>query len=231
MPKTKKEKEHQKHRLHLYKKNDVVKTPKYFYDELDRIFGFDFDPCPVNPLFDGLQVEWGRMNYVNPPFSEIGKWLKKGIIEKKKGRNSLFLITFRPNNKYWLQHIFPNTKEIFLINKGIIFEGYQRELPIPLCLVYFNGEKNTNEETKINNSNNNKKSRRKKSRSNRSDSIGNVDDDSNASTHESSVLECECGEKSEQGVQTLPLLIRLQVQDIGGSYHTHLGSKESVGEL
>lgn len=36
-------------------------TPKEFYDELNKEFSFDFDPCPYlhNMDWDGLVVEWG----------------------------------------------------------------------------------------------------------------------------------------------------------------------------
>ncbi len=37
-------------------------TPKAVYDELDKEFHFDFDPCPHNPTFDGLAIEWGKSN-------------------------------------------------------------------------------------------------------------------------------------------------------------------------
>lgn len=224
MSKFKKEKDHQKHRLHIYKKNDVVKTPKYFYDELHRIYNFDFDPCPVNPVFNGLNIEWGRMNYVNPPFSEIGKWLKKGVEEMEKGKNSLFLITFRPNNKYWLQYIFPNTKHVYLINKGIVFEGYSRELPIPLCLVYFNGK--TKKEKKDNNSQTTTDKYTNKRRSNSDLSSGGLEDDHDTdavgigqSDHPS--------ESYPEGMQTLPILVKMRLQDIGRSYDRLLGSGEN----
>jgi hypothetical protein len=39
--------------------NQNWKTPKKLYDELDKEFHFDFDPCPPNPAFDGLNIEWG----------------------------------------------------------------------------------------------------------------------------------------------------------------------------
>ena len=45
-------------------------TPPEVYTPLDQEFNFDFDPCPY-PLpegFDGLTCEWGKSNYVNPPF-------------------------------------------------------------------------------------------------------------------------------------------------------------------
>lgn len=38
---------------------DVWSTPPDFYQKLDEEFHFDFDPCPLNPQFDGLEVQWG----------------------------------------------------------------------------------------------------------------------------------------------------------------------------
>lgn len=34
-------------------------TPSELYNQLDKEFNFDFDPCPINPTFDGLSIEWG----------------------------------------------------------------------------------------------------------------------------------------------------------------------------
>lgn len=72
-------------------------TPPDVMDTLDNEFNFDFDPCPY-PLpegFNGLAVEWGHSNYVNPPFGSFiqdGKkkgvtaWARKAIEENKKGK-------------------------------------------------------------------------------------------------------------------------------------------------
>jgi hypothetical protein len=72
-------------------------TPPELYDSLHREFEFDFDPCP-HPLpegFDGLTCDWGRSNYVNPPFGSIihqGKkkgptaWVRKALAEHAKGK-------------------------------------------------------------------------------------------------------------------------------------------------
>lgn len=48
-------------------------TPPDLYARLNARFRFDFDPCPypLPPGFDGLTCEWGRSNYVNPPFGSI----------------------------------------------------------------------------------------------------------------------------------------------------------------
>ena len=72
-------------------------TPPDLYQRLNSEFGFDFDSCPY-PLpdgFDGLTDDWGKSNYVNPPFGSIlhdGRkkgataWARKAIAENEKGK-------------------------------------------------------------------------------------------------------------------------------------------------
>lgn len=120
------------------KKNDSVKTPKEIYDELERIFGKFFDPCPfVRPEWDGLSISWKLNNYVNPPFSEIKKWMVKAIEESKLGKQSVFLVTARVSSKYWFDLVWPFAKNIWFLEGATQFEGYENKLPIPLCVILF----------------------------------------------------------------------------------------------
>ena len=78
-------------------------TPSELMDKMQSEHGFDFDPCPYPKPddFDGLEVEWGNCNYVNPPFgaylAKDGKkkgptaWAKKAIAEFKKGKKVVFV--------------------------------------------------------------------------------------------------------------------------------------------
>lgn len=135
--KKKKNNNHENGKLHYYKKRDNVPTPKNLYKFLDDIYHFDFDPCPIDPKFDGLVVPWGKMNYVNPPYSQIKKWVAKAIEEKQIGNSTLFLITVRTSTKYWFDYIFPQATRLWFIQDGITFESHKRPLPIPLCLCLF----------------------------------------------------------------------------------------------
>lgn len=74
-------------------------TPPYLMESLQLEFNFDFDPCPYPKPegFNGLTAEWGRRNYVNPPFVSFvdvdGKkkgptaWARKCITEAQKGKD------------------------------------------------------------------------------------------------------------------------------------------------
>lgn len=76
-------------------------TPPDVYKRLDDEFEFDFDPCP-HPRpdgFDGLEVDWGKCNYVNPPFRKKDgggfgptAFVRKAIEEQEKGKTSVILI-------------------------------------------------------------------------------------------------------------------------------------------
>jgi len=103
---------------------DDWKTPSYIYNELHREFDFDFDPCPVNPNFDGLKIDWGLRNYVNPPYSRKLKeaFIKKAFEESKKGKLCVMLLPVSTSTKIFHEVIYPNTENRFL--KGRIkFEG------------------------------------------------------------------------------------------------------------
>jgi len=71
-------------------------TPPELYEELNKEFHFDFDPCPYPRKIDGLNIEWGMMNYVNPPFRKKDgsptAFVRKAIEEQKKGKNSVLTL-------------------------------------------------------------------------------------------------------------------------------------------
>ena len=54
-------------------KSDVHLTPDRVWDMIHDVWGYTqeqfFDPCPVNPQWNGLDIDWKELNYVNPPYS------------------------------------------------------------------------------------------------------------------------------------------------------------------
>ena len=76
--------------------------PPDLYKNLHAEFGFDFDACP-NPLpngFNGLDVEWGNVSFVNPPFYKTDAvqrgtliaFIRKAIEQQKKGKTSVLAL-------------------------------------------------------------------------------------------------------------------------------------------
>ena len=103
-------------------------TPSYFYDKLNEEFNFDFDPCPINHNiddWDGLEVEWGKRNYINPPYSLKLKtaFVDKAIAEKDKGNLCVMLLPVSTSTVLFHDKIFPNAKEIRIVKTRIKFEG------------------------------------------------------------------------------------------------------------
>ena len=96
--------------------SDNWATPPDLYFDLDLEFGFDFDPCPLHADFDGLDpaVQWGKMNFINPPYSLKLKaaFVQRAVIEKLKGRGSVLLLPVSTSTKLFHQYIKPVANEI-----------------------------------------------------------------------------------------------------------------------
>lgn len=103
-------------------------TPREFYDKLDKEFKFDFDPCPFkhNPEtnWDGLKINWGESNFINPPYSRKLKeaFIRKAFEESKKGKLCVMLLPVSTSTKIFHEIIYPNADIRFL--KGRVkFKG------------------------------------------------------------------------------------------------------------
>ncbi len=113
-------------------------TPKDVYDALNLEFNFDFDPCPLKPNFDGLSVNWGERNFINPPYSRKYQklWIKKAYEESKKGKLCVLLIPSRTDTKVW--HEYCMKGEIRFIKGRLKFGNAKSGAPFPSAIVIFN---------------------------------------------------------------------------------------------
>lgn len=88
-------------------------TPPEIYAKLNREFVFDFDPCPhPRPKrYNGLITDWGKSNYVNPPYRKddcfgsrgMTAWIYKAIEENKKGKRVVLLLPVRSHTNLLLE--------------------------------------------------------------------------------------------------------------------------------
>jgi site-specific DNA-methyltransferase (adenine-specific) len=110
--------------------SDNWATPKSLYDQLNNEFNFDFDPCPLNtgeitPENDGLIMEWGERNFVNPPYSRKLKeaFVSRAVEFKKRGRLSVMLLPVSTSTKLFHDVILPNADDIRFLRGRVKFEG------------------------------------------------------------------------------------------------------------
>ena len=118
------------------------KTPKGFYVQLDAEFKFDFDPCPLNPNpeHDGLNIDWGKRCYINPPYGKAVRfWLEKGLREINKGNTEIavFLLPSYTDVKWFHEIVLPHAEEIRFIKGRLKFGEHSNTAPFANMIVVF----------------------------------------------------------------------------------------------
>lgn len=119
-------------------KSDIWRTPSNIYYAFIAL-GY-FDPCPINPKFDGLKIAWKRKNFVNPPYSQLKQWVKKSIEEFKKGNNVILLIPARTDTTAF-EMLFKLGCEFTFIGGRLRFNE-QKDAPFPSVFVKLTGMEN-----------------------------------------------------------------------------------------
>lgn len=113
-------------------------TPKWLYDELDKEFHFDFDPCPLNASFDGLTQEWGYCNFINPPYGrKIGLWIERAWQDLAFNKMSVMLLPARTDTRWFHKWILPYAREIRFIKGRLKFGDSKNSAPFPSMIVVF----------------------------------------------------------------------------------------------
>lgn len=89
-----------------------------------------FDPCPINPDFDGLSVNWHGDVFCNPPYSQISLWLKKAIFESYTD-NTRSIVMLLPNwtDRDWFQTIQKNGYKVEFLRGRLKFIDPKTGLP------------------------------------------------------------------------------------------------------
>lgn len=143
--------------VHYSANKDEWETPASIFDPLDAEFDFDLDPCATaenrkcqmyfNIQVDGLNRAWScyyDSAFVNPPFSNLGKWIKKCAHEASHRMTCVMLIPARTDTKAWHTYIYdaahwrfrPGVEVRFLPGR-VKFVGGAHCAPFPSCIVIF----------------------------------------------------------------------------------------------
>lgn len=128
--------------------SDEWATPDNIFKELDSEFSFNLDACATQdnhkcPKFftkedDGLAQNWGGYRlFVNPPYSNIGAWIKKAYYESFKPNTLIvLLIPARTDTRYFQEYIY-HRAEIRFIKGRLHFNNSKAGAPFPSMLVIY----------------------------------------------------------------------------------------------
>jgi hypothetical protein len=120
-------------------KSQVHITPQRVYDIIRAKWGWTkmFDPCPVNPTFDGLLIPWKKQNYVNPPYAkdELVLFVEKAVDEIENGNESIMLLPCKTDQDWFHDIIIAEDFEILWIRKRLHFTNNKWASPAPNFLV------------------------------------------------------------------------------------------------
>lgn len=134
-------------------KSNEWETPQEFFNELDKEFNFDLDPCAddgnhkcdkyYTKYDNGLLKDWGGHNaFVNPPYGrEIGKWVEKSYIESQKENTLVVMLIPARTDTRWFHNYIYNKAEIRFIKGRLKFGGSNNSAPFPLMVVVFKQRK------------------------------------------------------------------------------------------
>lgn len=130
-------------------------TPQELFNELNKEFNFTLDPCAsewnakckkyYTEIDNGLSKNWdGEIVFCNPPYAEVGLWVKKASESKAI---SVVLTFARTDVKWFHAYVYdklnwrfkPNVEVRFLQGR-LKFEnntGKTNPAPTPSCLIIF----------------------------------------------------------------------------------------------
>ena len=117
-------------------KKDNWQTP----DWIIQHFKNHFDPCPTNPDFDGLNIDWKNPSFVNPPYSNPLEWIKKAIEETKKGVDVIMLLRVDTSTK-WYKLLMEENPHIAFFNERIKFKGSKGSPNFCSMLIFLEAKK------------------------------------------------------------------------------------------
>ena len=141
-------------------KTDNWATPQDFYNELNKRFNFELDPCAdvenhKCPIYyikeqDGLQQDWSKYRtYVNPPYGrEIGKWVEKAYKTNKEHGNLIVMLLPARTDTQWFHNFVYGKAELEFIKGRLKFGNSKNSAPFPSMLVIYRERKCKSEGSK-----------------------------------------------------------------------------------
>lgn len=118
-------------------KSDIHETPDQVFDIIGISKELMFDPCPVNPEFDGLKIKWKQTNFVNPPYSLLSQFVEKAHNETMNNNVSYLLLPSKTDQLWFHKYIIPRIKDVIWLQGRLKFKGHKSHATIPHFIIRF----------------------------------------------------------------------------------------------
>jgi site-specific DNA-methyltransferase (adenine-specific) len=132
-------------------RTDEWSTPQDIFDELHHEFNFTVDAAAskdnakckryFDKETDGLKQSWaGETVWCNPPYGrEIGKWMKKALVESRHPRTTVVMLVHARTDTAWFHDYVYHRTEIRFLRGRLKFGGAQYNAPFPSMVVIYRG--------------------------------------------------------------------------------------------
>ena len=140
-------------------KSDEWETGKDFFNGLKQYWDFDLDPCATDSNHkcikyytsqdDGLSKDWGQhVSFMNPPYSEVKKWIKKAHQESLKEYTTVVCLIPSRTETINFKYCWDNATSLYFIQGRLTFDNINNvkksPAPFPSMLVVFEGKRESN---------------------------------------------------------------------------------------
>jgi phage N-6-adenine-methyltransferase len=131
------------------KGKDDWETPSWLFDLLDDEFGFIVDAAAdgnnakkcLAITCNSIETDWVRIYgkvafWLNPPYSQWQRFIKKAYDESQKGATVVCLIPSRTDTVAWHELVM-KADEIRFVRRRVNFVGGKSSAPFPSAVVIF----------------------------------------------------------------------------------------------
>lgn len=126
--------------------NQEWETPDSIFNPLNEEFRFTLDVAAsannhkcsryLTKQDNALVKSWGgKVCWLNPPYRQVGDWVRKAYQESQNGAIVVCLVQARTNTNWW--HDYCMKGEVRFIRGRPKFKGCKHGLPQPLAIVVF----------------------------------------------------------------------------------------------
>ena len=121
-------------------------TPPEVFGPLDAEFHFTLDVCAsaenakcaryFTEEEDGIKQDWDGVCWMNPPYSENKKWMRKAMEESRTGATVVCLVPVRAGTRWWHEYTMKADAIVYLQGR-VKFVGAESGAPFDSAVVVF----------------------------------------------------------------------------------------------